>query len=409
MICLKDKKYKEVKILKIEEATSFTCDIEVKKNHHYLLGNGIISHNSGIFSNCVSGGLEPVISDSYIRTVIVPHAPDGLIVPKNISWDSSSCEGLGDWRWVKEGDEALLKTEFNGGIYKLDRSRGLLKEEPIYDYAVLEMGEEYWKDKENYAKEGKEFYGKTIYNLGVDEHLNTLAVFAKYLDSSASKTINLPNDYPYEKFKDVYTRAYDTGYIKGVTTYRMGTMTSVVSAKEEEKTSKDSQGRPTKVMINHAPKRPKTLPCDVHMTQIKGEKWYVLIGKLDGYPFEVFAGKVTSKLPEKGFITKIKSKVYMFESSGMESFNIIDTLGEHGSYVYSKMLSHGTPIWSIIDMCDKMIEGILGFNKAMGRVLKKYVTADEAKFLKCTNCGSTDITFQESCFLCKNCGHSKCS
>ena len=364
--------------------------------------------NTGIFAQCVSGGLEPVISDLYVRTVIVPHAPEGLSFPKNIVWDSSSCEEIGDWFWIKEGDEPLLKTKFNGSVYKIDRSRGLTKEEEVYDYAVLEMGDEYWKDKESYEKEGKDFYGKTIFNLDIEAHLSTMAVFAKYIDSSISKTINVPNDYPFEMFKDVYTRAYDTGYIKGVTTYRIGTMTSVVGSKDKDEDKKDDKGRPTRVNVNHAPKRPKTLPCDVHQTQIKGEKWNIFIGKLDGYPFEVFAGKATGKLPEKGSITKVKSKVYLFEAEGIEAINLLDTYGEHGSYVYSKMLSHGVPLWSIIDMCDKMLEGILGFNKAMGRVIKKYVTAEEAKFLKCSSCGSSQLVFQESCFRCQSCGASKC-
>jgi hypothetical protein len=42
-------------------------------------------------------------------------------------------------------------------VYKFDRNRGLTKEEEVLDYAVLQMGEEFWKDKEQYEKDGKEF------------------------------------------------------------------------------------------------------------------------------------------------------------------------------------------------------------------------------------------------------------
>lgn len=361
--------------------------------------------NTGIFANIVSGGLEPVISHFYTRTLMVPQKPEELILPVNINWDLASCSEQGNWEWVKEGDESLLKIIYNNTVYKIDRNRGLTKEEDVYDYAVLELGDEFWKDKEKAELEKKDFYGKTIFDLKVEDHLSTMSVFAKYIDSAISKTINVPQDYPYEDFKDVYTKAFNTGTIKGITTYRWGTMTSVVSVKEEKK---DSSDRPKKVVVNHAPKRPKTLPCDVHTTQIKGEKWYVFIGKLEGYPFEVFAGKATIKLPEKGSITKVKSKTYIFESEGI-SVNILDTFGEHGSYFYSKMLSHGVPLWSIMDMCDKMLENVLGFNKAMGRIIKKYIKNDEVKFLKCSECGSTKMVFQEGCVLCQNCGQSKCS
>ena len=363
--------------------------------------------NTGIFANVVSGGLEPVVSDSYIRTVMVSYPPEGLTVPQNINWDITSCPELGDWLWTKEGDEAILRTIFRETVYKIDRNRGLTKEEMVYDYAVLEMGDEYWKDKEEYTKENRDFYGKTIFNLDIDSHLNTMAIFAKYIDSSISKTINIPNDYPFENFKDVYTKAYDSKYIKGVTTYRMGTMTEVVSAKDAPKELK----RPLSVVVNHAPKRPPILPCDIYTTQIRGDKWIVLVGHLKGYPFEVFAGKLSDlgKFPEKGTITKAKSKTYILECEGRDPMDILDTFGEHGSYSYSKMLAHGVPLFSIVDMCDKMIENVLGFNKAMGRIIKKYVKEEELNFMKCSSCGSSDLIFQEGCILCKSCGGSKCS
>ena len=360
--------------------------------------------NSSVFANLVSGGLEPVVSHKYIRTVTVSYTPEGLAIPQNINWDLKTYEGE-NWEWVKEGDESLLKNTFNNTIYKFDRNRGLTKEEEVLDYAVSEMGEEFWKDKEIAEKEGKDFYGKTIFDLKVEDHLSTMAVFAKYIDSSISKTINISQDYSFEDFKNVYMKAYDTGYIKGVTTYRWGTMANVVNVKDK----KDKSKRPDKVVINHAPRRPKTVPCDIHTTQIKGEKWTVIIGKLEGYPFEMFAGKQTISLPEKGTITKIKSKTYMLECEGKEPINILETYGEHGSYVYSKMLSHGVPLFSILDWVDKMIENVLGFNKAMGRILKKYMNVEEVKFMKCSSCGSTDIVFQESCILCRSCGMSKCS
>jgi ribonucleoside-diphosphate reductase alpha chain len=366
--------------------------------------------NTGIFANLVSGGLEPVISHLYTRTLMVPEMPTGLEVPININWDLDSCENQGIWLWVKEGDESLLRTVYQETTYKIDRSRGLTKEEEVYDYAVLEMGEDFWKDKAEYEKNGKEFYGKTIFDLKVEDHLTTMAVFAKYIDSAISKTINVPQDYPYDEFKGVYTKAFETGTIKGITTYRWGTMANVVSAKSETKEKTEVDERPKAVIVNHAPKRPKTLPCDVYNIQIKGEKWNVFIGKLDGYPFEVFAGKQTIKLPEKGTITKAKSKTYVFDSEGVvDSLNLLETYGEHGSYVYSKMLQHGVPLWSIIDMCDKMLENVLGFNKAMGRIVKKYIKTDDVKFLKCGECGSSAMVFQESCILCRDCGQSKCS
>ena len=363
--------------------------------------------NTGIFANLVSGGLEPVISHLYTRTLMVPELPEGLYTPININWDLDSCAEQGDWKWVKEGDESLLRIIHNDTVYKFDRNRGLTKEEDVYDYAVLELGDIFWKEKEKAEQAGKEFYGKTIFDLKVEDHLTTMAVFAKYVDSAISKTINVPQDYPYEDFKNVYTQAFKTGTIKGITTYRWGTMTSVISVKEDKQ--EDPDERPKHVVINHAPKRPEILPCDIHTTQIKGKKYQVVVGTLEGYPFEIFAGETAIKLPEKGQIRKAGSKKYVLECDGCDPIDLLDTFGEHGSYGYSKMLQHGVPLWSIIDMCDKMLENVLGFNKAMGRIIKKYIKQDDVKFFKCGECGSTEMFFQEGCILCRNCGYSKCS
>ena len=45
------------------------------------------------------------------------------------------------------------------------------------------------------------------------------AAAQKWVDSSISKTANVPTDYPYEDFKDIYRYAYQQG-LKGCTTFR---------------------------------------------------------------------------------------------------------------------------------------------------------------------------------------------
>lgn len=51
------------------------------------------------------------------------------------------------------------------------------------------------------------------------EHVDIQAAAQKWIDSSISKTANVPTDYPYEKFKNIYTYAYKKG-LKGCTTFR---------------------------------------------------------------------------------------------------------------------------------------------------------------------------------------------
>jgi ribonucleoside-diphosphate reductase alpha chain len=50
-------------------------------------------------------------------------------------------------------------------------------------------------------------------------HVDIQAAAQKWIDSSISKTANVPTDYPFEEFKDIYRYAYDQG-LKGCTTFR---------------------------------------------------------------------------------------------------------------------------------------------------------------------------------------------
>lgn len=51
------------------------------------------------------------------------------------------------------------------------------------------------------------------------QHVDIQAAAQKWIDSSISKTANVPTDYPYEDFKDIYRYAHEKG-LKGCTTFR---------------------------------------------------------------------------------------------------------------------------------------------------------------------------------------------
>ena len=62
-------------------------------------------------------------------------------------------------------------------------------------------------------------YFKTALELSVQEHIKPMEIIQPYIDSAISKTVNVPADYPFEQFKDLYLEAYNRG-LKGVATYR---------------------------------------------------------------------------------------------------------------------------------------------------------------------------------------------
>lgn len=420
----------EETITSINLIIDYTVDIEVENEHHYILKNGIISHNSSIYANVASGGLEPVFLFEYIRTVIQPYPPQGLDIPYNIDWAGMTFGLKGErrtedrptqeWKWVKEGDENMLKTEFNGVTYKFDRGRGLLKESPVKDYGV--------KFLENHGEwDPTAPWASNINNLKIDEHINTMKVISRYIDSAMSKTINLPNDYKFEDFKNVYLELYKSGTIKGGTTYRAGTMATVIKKKEEDEIVPFGE--------NNVPKRPKVLDCDVVRFTNKGEKWIGFIGLLKNMPYEVFTGLAESfVIPpwvEKGQIRKEKVKNkqgelvsrYDFIYVDKEGYEVIMT-GLNRSFareywnigkMTSALLRHHIHLPSVVGIIESLnLDGdTMGtWKKGMTRMLKKYIKEEpiiNKDNVVCPLCGSTNLLYKEGCVSCGDCEWEKCN
>lgn len=359
--------------------------------------------NTSIMANNVSGGLEPVFMPEYIRTSMISYPPEGMISPV-VDWTGMKIinENKNGWKWSKEGDENILRLEFEGDTYKFDKSRGLLRETLIVDYGVMKLKERGLWDKDAP-------FAKTTTELSVEEHVETMKIFAKYVDSAISKTVNIPNDYPYEKFKDVYIQAFEAG-IKGITTYRAGTMTTVLAAVGENKEEK-AKG----IVENHAPKRPDELNCQVHKVTSNGERYVFLVGLMDTKPYEIFSFKEeVCHFPDSfssGILRKDKTKGYQMIVGKWTIDGVIDLGREDNKEALTRMVStslrHGVPIQFLVDQLSKTNDDITSYSKAMGRVLKKYVS--EVTGMKCQSCGSTNVTIQEGCFVCRDCGSSKCS
>ncbi|MEX1993804.1 MAG: adenosylcobalamin-dependent ribonucleoside-diphosphate reductase [Steroidobacteraceae bacterium] len=62
-------------------------------------------------------------------------------------------------------------------------------------------------------------YFVTADSIGPREHVDIQAAAQKWVDSSISKTANVPTDFNYEEFKDIYLYAHEKG-LKGCTTFR---------------------------------------------------------------------------------------------------------------------------------------------------------------------------------------------
>ncbi len=81
----------------------------------------------------------------------------------------------------------------------------------------------------------------TALEISAIDHMKMVAAVAPFIDTSISKTVNVPADYPYEDFKDLYTEAWKAG-LKGLATYRPNSVLgSVLSVTPEPKTDEQPQ------------------------------------------------------------------------------------------------------------------------------------------------------------------------
>ena len=127
---------------------------------------------------------------------------------------------------VSSGIEPIFALEYTRKVLEKDGSK---REELVQDYAVRKYKSIHGDD----AELPESFV--TAQTLKPEDHVKMQAAAQRWVDSSISKTVNVPEDISFDEFKSVYMLAWETG-CKGCTTYRPNEVTgSVLEVKNEEK------------------------------------------------------------------------------------------------------------------------------------------------------------------------------
>jgi ribonucleoside-diphosphate reductase alpha chain len=194
---------------------------------------------------------------------------------------------------------------------------GTFKEHAVEDYA-WRMYRHVGGDVANLPP-----YFITALEISAKAHKDMVAAVAPYIDTSISKTVNVPEDYPYSDFEDLYLQAWRAG-LKGLATYRpnnvLGAVLSVTPSTTAEpagESAADKQRRlPQDVTISEANRRLsiKSLPAPVlaslrwpgrpdlpdgnaswtYMIEHPFGKFGIFVGHIEGqsnvgaFPFEVW-------------------------------------------------------------------------------------------------------------------------
>ncbi|HLF21552.1 MAG TPA: ribonucleoside-diphosphate reductase, adenosylcobalamin-dependent, partial [Aestuariivirga sp.] len=241
-------------------------------------------------------------------------------------------------------------------------------------------------------------------------HLAMQAAVQRHVDSSISKTINVPASLSFEDFKAVYTEAYDLG-LKGCTTFRPNEVTgSVLTVESGPKTGEV-------VYMKQPLARQAVLPGFTYKL-----KWpetdhaiYITVNDIvEGgrrRPFEIF---INSKNMEHYAWTVALTRMIsaVFRRGGDVSFvveelkAVFDPRGGQwmeGRYVPSLLAAIG----GVIER--HMIETGFLRREERDKGVSLALAVGEGRRASCPRCGEQALTYQEGCATCLACGYSKCS
>ncbi|CAA7616423.1 adenosylcobalamin-dependent ribonucleoside-diphosphate reductase [Magnetospirillum sp. UT-4] len=331
---------------------------------------------------------------------------------------------------VSSGLEPVFSFAYTRGVLQRDGTR---REEEVTDYAY----HLFRRLKGETAPLPSYFVDAQ--RLSPGEHVVMQAAVQKYIDSSISKTINVPESIAFDAFRDVYEQAYELG-CKGCTTYRPNDVTGAVLEVRKEAEPAADPAEPQLPLEKVAPRPEDHLEAGavIHLTrpldrpeELPGKtykvRWpesehamYITINDViqDGRrrPFEVF---INSKNMEHYAWTVALTRMIsaVFRRGGDVAFvveelkAVFDPRGGQwvgGRYVPSLLAAIGEVIERhMIDI------GFLPDPKAAreppeARDQRKVVNLGDSRLRHCPKCNQPALIRSEGCDTCTSCGYSKC-
>ena len=364
---------------------------------------------------CLSWGIEPTIAWCYWRKTraltgneyecyfVVPDAVKKIVLDEmDKKFKPGSKEAIASGASV----ERKLITDFPGSQKDEDGKIGFMIKGIIEKYVNTDIL-------------------RTAMEIDAFAKIELMGKVQKWVDAAISVTYNVPNEFTIEDTKKLFMEAYDKD-LKSLTMFRDGTRPGILltefpddlkfDVNKELKEHEKDLVRPKLIEYNYAPKRPAKLKAD----RYKVLKHHVIVGLLEGRPYEVFIIEHDETLPKSGYVLKKSKRRYIYlDEDGNDYVNLIDkeVINDEIKAItrlVSSNLRHGVPIDFICAQLKKCGDIINAYPKMLGRVLEKYkfLMVDEAEMLTgdvCVECSEPMIEY-DGCSKCSDpeCNYSKC-
>lgn len=312
--------------------------------------------------------------------------------------------------------------------------------EPVFDFAMKRVdrtGEHIlyhplfkeWRDA--HAGEPVPDYFASSNDLRPEDHVRVQAIVQEFTDSSISKTVNAPNSYEVADVEKLYTLAYDLG-CKGITFFRDGSRTPVLSRVEEKKEEAVAKDADTEQPNNPAvavEMRPRKRPAVVSGVTVKkvtarGELYVTINHDGDGEdrrPIEIFLTLGKAGTADQAYLEALARSITLGLRSGvpikehykhLRGIGSIDVMGIGPN----RVLSVPDAIAQVIAEIYEIPTGANGAAEEASVVqlgLAPGAQADapsrEARHGEiCPDCGAAGVVYEEGCEKCLVCGYSRC-
>jgi ribonucleoside-diphosphate reductase alpha chain len=240
-------------------------------------------------------------------------------------------------------------------------------------------------------------------------------VIQRHIDSAISSTVNLPSDTTTDQVGQIYMQAWKAG-CKSISVYREGSREGVLITEEEEKRkiaalkSKEEWERP-QMMTGRTIKLRVTQGTLYLTADFEGERIR-----------EVFINLGKAGSDEKSYAEAMGRLISKYLQLGGDIKEVIESL--KGIRSTTVMWEHGLKIYSVPDAIAKALEIAIGDagrtkplvleESAASTIdgIQQHIAAkdgtDAPRPSVCPACSETALISENGCFICKNCGYTKC-
>ena len=258
----------------------------------------------------------------------------------------------------------------------------------------------------------------TAQTLDYKDRIAMQSIWQKHIDASISSTVNVPQEFPVEKVKDIYMEAWKAG-LKGITMFRDGCKragiltTHVEEDTHEEEPKELKRGMIIKADDNCIGKKRTlqtgcgTLHCEAFFDPDTGDllETYLSKGSTGGC---------------NNFMVGLSRMISLSARGGVDINSIVDQLKSSGtcpSYAVRTATMHDTSKGSccpvaignaLIDMHNEIMSDLMDDYEEDRRSVKITKPVQiVSSTAKCPQCGG-NLVFEGGCNTCKDCGWSKC-